>query len=355
MKQRLVSDPTLQPLLAQYVPLEINVNQPEFAVWTNRYKPSGRGIPMIFIVSSEGEEIYNRSGAPQGDALVELLMRGIQETGGVKTPGAAGPGRQDNPRTTLIAVRRLLARDDPAAAIELLVPAVESQPTGAPAAGVAGGEAAAGSRRRMDPQTQLHQLLEELEETAAGELQGAIGDLATQNTLVGAVRLLRVERLYGGLPAVKPSLAEAFERLLSQPDGQSLIDQARMIDKARRFEERRNTRAAVAAYHDVIAAHPQTRAAQLSQQRVQQLTGEPEASTVQAEATAAEQPAPAELDAPRRWTDRSGQYSVVAALVESDERSVQLRKEDGQIVTVPLATLSDECQQHAGNRGSDSR
>ena len=44
---------------------------------------------------------------------------------------------------------------------------------------------------------------------------------------------------------------------------------------------------------------------------------------------------------PRKWTDVSGKYHVVATLVESRDGKVKLKKEDGQEVEVPLASLSE--------------
>ncbi len=43
----------------------------------------------------------------------------------------------------------------------------------------------------------------------------------------------------------------------------------------------------------------------------------------------------------RIWRDASGSFSVEAMLVKSDGKSVQLKKKDGKIVTVPLEKLSD--------------
>lgn len=46
-------------------------------------------------------------------------------------------------------------------------------------------------------------------------------------------------------------------------------------------------------------------------------------------------------DEPRTWTDRSGQFEVVAKLLRVDGESVVLRRDDGKEITVPLAKLSD--------------
>jgi len=56
----------------------------------------------------------------------------------------------------------------------------------------------------------------------------------------------------------------------------------------------------------------------------------------------------------RTWTSVDGQYRVVAKLVKLEDKTVHLeRKDDGQIVVVPLAKLSPEdrafARRQAGN------
>ena len=46
----------------------------------------------------------------------------------------------------------------------------------------------------------------------------------------------------------------------------------------------------------------------------------------------------------RTWRDRSGKYSVVAALVSFDDKEVRLKKENGKVVSVPIRRLDKESQ-----------
>ena len=43
----------------------------------------------------------------------------------------------------------------------------------------------------------------------------------------------------------------------------------------------------------------------------------------------------------RRWTSRDGKFSTKAACIELKTHSVRLRKEDGKIIEVPIAKLSE--------------
>lgn len=50
---------------------------------------------------------------------------------------------------------------------------------------------------------------------------------------------------------------------------------------------------------------------------------------------------PAEM---RKWTDSTGSFSVNAKLVSNEDGNIKLEKEDGRVITLPLAKLSDEDQ-----------
>ncbi|MHB8865704.1 MAG: SHD1 domain-containing protein [Pirellulaceae bacterium] len=49
---------------------------------------------------------------------------------------------------------------------------------------------------------------------------------------------------------------------------------------------------------------------------------------------------------PRTWKDATGSFSVVAAFVDVTEGKVQLKREDGTVLTVPLEQLSSTDQQY---------
>ena len=48
----------------------------------------------------------------------------------------------------------------------------------------------------------------------------------------------------------------------------------------------------------------------------------------------------------RKWSDTSGGFSVSATFVNIEKGNVSLRKEDGSVVTVPLAKLSKSDQEY---------
>jgi len=52
----------------------------------------------------------------------------------------------------------------------------------------------------------------------------------------------------------------------------------------------------------------------------------------------------------RKWTDRTGKFSVQAALVEVRDEVVQLRRDDGKVISVPIDKLSDADQRFLGSQ-----
>lgn len=64
--------------MSQFVALEVNKENAEYRQWARMFPPKGEGIPMIYIVSAQGQEFVNQSGAPVGEALNELLESGLQ-------------------------------------------------------------------------------------------------------------------------------------------------------------------------------------------------------------------------------------------------------------------------------------
>lgn len=62
---------------SRYIPLEVKAGTPEFQQWAKLFPPTGNGVPMIWIVTAQGKELYNKSGAPAGDGVARLLHQGL--------------------------------------------------------------------------------------------------------------------------------------------------------------------------------------------------------------------------------------------------------------------------------------
>mgnify|MGYP001200081108 CR=1 FL=1 len=67
--------------MAQFVPIKLDVNSPEYAKWRQDHIPDGNGIPQLFIVRADGETLYGRSGALLGPDLPNMLIAALQNSG----------------------------------------------------------------------------------------------------------------------------------------------------------------------------------------------------------------------------------------------------------------------------------
>lgn len=291
--------------MAQYVPLELKVDDPEFQQWVQRYPPTGKGIPMIFIVSAQGQQVYNNSGAPHGDGLKQLLQAGIEQTGGVKDLSKVADGKKtprDRRKTRIIAQRakRLLANEEYTSAMTSLKPYLE------------------------DPPEELAGLISDLTQKArSGVSRAAARTKEGDKPLLGALALVKIDRQFGALPDLQAELKAALKDAPAD-----LVERARAIDKGRIWEEKKIRRAALAAYRKVVEAYPDTFAAQLCAERVAKLDRRP-----------------ASDGKTRIWTDSTGKHKIEARLVSVTNDAVELEKADGAHISVPLAKLSKEDQE----------
>ena len=255
LRQRLQTEPELRQLLTQYVPIEIKAGSPDFKLWAQHYKPSGNGVPLIYIVSAEGKEIYNKSGAPQGDGVKQLLAMGIEQTGGPKKIEVEKPGR-DVLAGMMRKIDALLARDKKAEVIALVAPHAEK----------------AAGHEKLGP------MIQQWTKEATDELDKAKTQLASADEAVAAiVAILGTQRVYGELPGVKEPLAKLLDDVKQDPQKKDSLQQAEALDKAHALEDRGSSRNAAAAYRGVISKYPDTPAAQLAQKRLDDLGAKPTA------------------------------------------------------------------------------
>ena len=67
LKKRLESEPELQPLLSQYVCMDLKVGSTDWMVWCMKHK-MGQGTPMVWIVDADGKELYARAACREATA-----------------------------------------------------------------------------------------------------------------------------------------------------------------------------------------------------------------------------------------------------------------------------------------------
>jgi hypothetical protein len=271
LKDRLQSDQSLQPLLAQFVPLEIDVTTSVWQTWAQKFPPEANAIPIIYVIRADGEVLYSKSGAPQGDALPQLL-------GGLR--GQAGEAltakQAEKLAQALAAAKAALEAGDVGKAVALMAPSAKIESYAQPA-------------------IEARALVDKLTEEAKAAVEEAAGQLDSEDdALVGAVALARLARVYKKLPAILKQVV-TVKKEHNDPALKPLFTQAGLIDKAVAYVEQGQKEKAIRAFQAVATKYPDTPAATLALARVDELSGAEPPAVGEGDAADATRPASGKL------------------------------------------------------------
>jgi hypothetical protein len=241
LKKRLKSDASLRPIVAQFVPLEIDSSAPEWSAWSRKFPSEGATIPKVFIVRADGELLYGKSGTP--DELGQFLVAYRKQAGAALTARQA----KDLPAALEKSKKAQADGDMPAAMREIGKFAAVNSYAGV----VVEGKELAGK------------MLEEAKE----ELKKAEEQIASSDeALSGAVALLRIIRVYQPFKDFVKSAGQARAKL--QKENRELLTLAGQIDAAAKLESTKAFDRATKAYQGIIERNPDTPAAKLAQERL---------------------------------------------------------------------------------------
>ncbi len=242
LKKRLKSDASLRPIVAQFVPLEIDSSAPEWSTWSRKFPSEGDTIPKVFIVRADGELLYGKSGAP--DELGPFLVGFRKQAGAALTAKQA----KDLP-VALEKAKKAQADGDMALAMR----EIGKFATVSSYAAVV-----------MEGKKLAAKLLEE----AQAELKKAEEQLASSDeALDGAVALLRIIRVYQPFKDVVKSAGQARAKL--QKEKRDVLTLAEQLDAAAKLEGTKAFDRATKAYQGIIQRNPDSPAAKLAQERLE--------------------------------------------------------------------------------------
>ncbi len=231
--KRLNTDTEIAPIVAQFVPVKLDVDSPEYREWRSNHKAEGSTIPKLFIVRADGETLYGKSGSLSGNALPRMLTSALRHSGSILTPRDATTIMETTAR-----FQELKDAGDISRAIKALskvkrlgVPGkIKSYATSA---------------------TQLNDLVNEMSKQVAdklAELQKSLEESSANEEaeirLSTTMAFLRLKNDYGGLQSVKPQIL-AFQKLLSRKEHSQLFREARIIDAALSAKTKSSTKRAI--------------------------------------------------------------------------------------------------------------
>ncbi|HAN99263.1 MAG TPA: hypothetical protein DCQ98_18365 [Planctomycetaceae bacterium] len=249
LKERLTTDRELQPLLANFVPLALDVDAPAWQEWARTYPVDGNGLPFVYVVRADGEKLHGSSGPLQGNALPLALGNALQQSG---VP--LDPRQSERLAKSLAEAEAALAQDDLSKAIAALA----ATPPPASYAEVA---------------VRSRTLIEELTERGTTALAEAAEQLANPETrLAGALALVETQRHFRRLPEIAKE-ANELKRRQRDAEIKTALAQATLIDKGRAFEEDGAIDKALDAYRAVADKYPNSAAADDVATRIAALEG----------------------------------------------------------------------------------
>ena len=301
---------------------------PEWSAWATRYPTEGRAIPILYVIRADGEMLYGKSGPLPGDALPKMLLATLQQS-----------GRGFNEAETLL-LSASVKEATAAMTEENHVAAAKSLSRLSELGTV--GDLKSYSLLAMQADT----LAKDVSEKAKVSIDEAVQKLDDPQTAFdGVLELVEGETVYAGFSDVRSQVTAALRDVKKNAALQDPLRQAENLVRARRFAESDNAtikRRANGAYEQLITSFPDTKAEKIARE---------ELAAIDPDADVLTQPAG---DTPeesiRTWSDESGQFTIEATYVQQKQGYVQLRKQDGELLAVPISKLSQRDREYLKGR-----
>jgi hypothetical protein len=327
----LENDRSLARFAGQFVPLKIVTDgNPEWNKWARKYPIDGAGIPRLYVVRADGEQLYGEVGSLPGDQLPSMMLATLNKAG-----RAFSDAESQLLEQAVSAAAAALDAGDPLAASHALSAA---QTLGPPDA----------LQSYAQPALAAGQLYQRLQAELDAKVQSALDELqdaGNEDPLDALIVIHEAAAVYQLFPPLKSKAVTITRDLKQNKSYAQPYAQAEALVRARSLKasQQQNVRKrAAAAYASVMRRYPQSRVEQLAREELAEI--DPDAKALQA----MNEPDPPE--AFRQWTARSGKFTTTARYLQHTAGKVQLLKEDGKTIVVDIAVLSDEDQAYLRQR-----
>ncbi|MEM8678587.1 MAG: thioredoxin family protein [Planctomycetota bacterium] len=242
MKHTLQTDPEVKSLLEDFVVLEMDASSDDFAAFMQRYQGEYFGVPMVHVVSSEGELMYGRSGGLAAAQLQQLL--GYAREPQLPVGGAPDAGE------TLAAAKSAAARGELATALTEVMPIARQ----------------ASESRETQVARAYRDQLEVAITRWIGELQR---DMARESSRHSAA--YRLAKLFTELPqesTARTTAQQTMSQLEREEQTRVAMLQAKELVRARYDEETKQCARAIARYEATIQLGSDTPSAEYARNRI---------------------------------------------------------------------------------------
>lgn len=269
LEKSLQSQTSLQPLLAQFVPLRVGFSGTgDFGKWATLYPVEGNSIPKVFVIRADGEKLYGQSGAPT--SLGEFLQQQLGASGAILSAAQI-----DQLSQQVAKAKKLLDEGNVPQAITATMRCMTTKSFAEPA--VAAGQLFA--KIETDGQTAIKQASESLTKSDAPDAQ-----------LMAVVTLIETARLYAKLPLVAKAANVALRDVRKEngktgKNNRDILKQAEAIDAAKDLERKSPGPRAMTKYQQIAKDFPDSPAAKFAQERIAILEKNPGATSLNSDAT----------------------------------------------------------------------
>lgn len=289
---------------------------------------TGAGIPQLYVVRADGEQIYGNAGSLRGDALPQMLVASLKQSGRAFSP------------PELVTLQQAVEKAESSLqSDELLQAAVALSEVNRLGSAEALGSYAKPALRAAELYLEIKDKVDSRIAEAESELFASEND-APLNPLLS---VYEGEAIYNLFPKWKPEAVALTRELKKKQLYADESDQAEALVKARTLAASLTTRVrnrATAAYTTVIRRFPDTEAGGLARSELEAIN--PDAKVL---SVADEMPSQPRTEF-RTWTSAGGGFQTRAKFLQQKSGKVQLQKEDGTKIVVNISVLSTEDQDY---------
>ena len=314
--KRFSTEASLKPLVAQFVPIKLDVASDDYKIWRRDHKPEKGAIPQMYIVRADGEELFNKVGGLPTEQLETVLSQSLKNAGYILSDGEAA-----KVQATVTETSKLIESGDLSAAVKAI-----SQMRGATDTSVV---------CFAKPVIELRSNVKTLVEKAGQEIDTVIEDVTAfdSSNRETSIRLAgRIADLNQSWSQFKPVSRQIISLNRAAKKDREL---ASVVADVKKFRSLKNARtASVTKLSELASKYENT---SLGREIAVVLSNAkkigPSGSTTGF--------AKAEV---RTWTSKGGSFSIDAKPISIAANKIKLETTNGKVIDVRIASLSQDDQ-----------
>jgi tetratricopeptide (TPR) repeat protein len=241
--------------VVQFVPLKVDTDGANWGQWARKYPPEGNGIPMIYVIRADGEKMYGKTGAMNGEALPTFMKQILGQTGRVFNEKEFALLEK-----TVEAAKKSLDAGETAAAVKSVAMLSKLGPLGN-----------IGSYAKAAVEADA--LVKKLTEQGKAKLEENRQKLSGgEKPFEAVMALVETHHTYLPLPELKSDLTAAMRDLNKTPSLREAAEQAQALDRAMAMLDTPSAKSrAAGALKQIVAKWPDAPVAKLAQEQLAKL------------------------------------------------------------------------------------